>query len=195
MLKEDKLHSFKKFYQDKIKEKYSINQLKLIILYCSKKSISEEHKEVVADVVYFDCYIVQYFKSLTKVIKRSSKYEFLEFISIPFNEFGENILGSGQTSKDTFSGHILPEEKSSFNEGYKIVSFYIDAESLIKRAFVLRQEGWREQENVGYYQRMFDAKKISSMRKYLAEKNRVFINNIISTISEDQVKLFDREKN
>ena len=30
------------------------------------------------------------------------------------------------------------------------------------------------------------------MRKYLTEKNRVFINNIISTISENQIKLFDR---
>jgi hypothetical protein len=170
MLIEEKLNSFKKFHDEKLKEKYSINQLRLKI-YCSKKSISEEHKNVVKDVIYFDYHIVQYFKSLTKVIKRSSKYEFLDFLSIPFIEFGDNILGSGQVPVNKFSGHILPEEKSSFNLGYKIVSFYIDAESLMKRAYVLRQEGWREKENVGYYQRMFDAKKISSMRKYLTEKN------------------------
>lgn len=127
MLQEEKLSSFKKYYQDNIKDKYSINQLRVKILYCSKKSISEE--------------------------------------------------------------------KSSFKEGYKIVSFYIDAESLIKRAYVLRQEGWREKENIGYYQRMFEAKKISSMRKYLTENSRVFINNIISTIAENQIKLFDRKGN
>ncbi|KAB6148991.1 hypothetical protein GA398_05640 [Bacteroides xylanisolvens] len=195
MLQEEKLSSFKKYYQDNIKDKYSINQLRVKILYCSKKSISEEHKSVVNDVIYFDYHIVQYFKSLTKVIKRSSKYEFLEFIGIPFNEFGENILGSGHISINKFSGHILPEEKSSFKEGYKIVSFYIDAESLIKRAYVLRQEGWREKENIGYYQRMFEAKKISNMRKYLTENSRVFINNIISTIAENQIKLFDRKGN
>ena len=195
MLQEEKLSSFKKYYQDNIKDKYSINQLRVKILYCSKKSISEEHKSVVNDVIYFDYHIVQYFKSLTKVIKKSSKYEFLEFIGIPFNEFGENILGSGHISINKFSGHILPEEKSSFKEGYKIVSFYIDAESLIKRAYVLRQEGWREKENIGYYQRMFEAKKISSMRKYLTENSRVFINNIISTIAENQIKLFDRKGN
>lgn len=193
MIAEEKLNSFKKYYEEKLKDKFSINQLRLKILYCSKKSISEEHKNVVKDVIYFDYHIVQYFKSLTKVIKRSSKYEFLDFLNIPFSEFGDNILGSGQISINKFSGHILPEEKSSFNQGYKIVSFYIDAESLMKRAYVLRQEGWRDKENVGYYQRMFEAKKISSMRKYLTEKNRVFINNIISTISENQIKLFDRK--
>jgi hypothetical protein len=32
------------------------------------------------------------------------------------------------------------------------------------------------------------------MRKYLTEKKRVFINNIISTISEDEIKLFDRNE-
>ena len=89
----------------------------------------------------------------------------------------------------------MPEEKSYFKDGYKIVSFYIDAESLMRRAFVLRQEGWRKKENIGYYQRMFEAKKISSMRKYLSDKKRVFINNIITTISEDNIKLYDEKNN
>lgn len=33
------------------------------------------------------------------------------------------------------------------------------------------------------------------MRKYLSEKNRVFINNIISTISIDEIQLKDKEGN
>lgn len=193
MLSEEKLISFKKYYEDKIKDNYSINHLRLKILYCSKKTISREHKDNVVDVLFFDYNVVQYFKSLTKVIKKTSKYEFLDFLGIPFNEFGEKIIGSGQNSKDPFYGHILPEEKSSFNIGYKIVSFYIDAESLMKRSYVLRQEGWRDSEGIGYYQRMFEGKKITSMRKYLSDKQRVFINNIIATISENHIKLFDYE--
>ena len=51
MLQEEKLSSFKKYYQDNIKYKYSINQLRVKILYCSKKSISEEHKNVVNDLI------------------------------------------------------------------------------------------------------------------------------------------------
>ena len=72
----------------------------------------------------------------------------------------------------------------------EIISFYIDAESLLKRAYVLRQEGWRKKENVGYYQRMLDAKKIVSMRRYLSSERRVFINNIITTISENDIRMY-----
>ena len=65
---EPKLSSFKNFYEDKIKSKYSLNQLKLEILYCSRFSISEEHKKNAGGVYLFDYHIVQYFKSLTRVI-------------------------------------------------------------------------------------------------------------------------------
>lgn len=187
--------TFSDEFKNRISNKYTLNQLKLRILYCSKKSISKEHKDVVKGVIYFDYHIVKYFKSLTNVIKLSAKHEFLDFLEINECEFGDNILCSSTGTTDCFSGHILPEEKSSFKEGYKIISFYMDAESLLKRSYVLRQEGWRKKENVGYYQRMLDSKKITSMRKYLSDEKRVFINNIITTISESDIKLYaDQDK-
>lgn len=194
LISEPKLNTFNKFYSEQIKSKYSLNQLRLRILYCSKQDIKQEHKDLV-DIIYFDFHILKYFQSLTKVIKKTSKYEFLEFIKVPFSEFSDNIKNSSIKSINTFSGHILPEEKSSFKDGYKIVSFYIDAESLLKRAYVLRQNGWKDIENIGHYQRMLLPKKIASMRKYLSEKDRVFINNIISSISIDKIKLYDKENN
>lgn len=195
LLKEDKLNSFKKYYDENIDGNYSKNELKIRVLYCSKQTVSDEHKNLVGEVVFFDYHIVKYFQSLTKVIKKSSKYEFLDFLKIPFAEFAENIKSSSKTILKQFSGHILPEEKSSFKEGYKIISFYIDAESLLKRAYVLRQNGWQDAENVGHYQRMLVANKISAMRKYLTDKSRVFINNIISSIATDKIKLYDENNN
>ena len=185
--------SFNDIYDNSISDKYTINQLRVKILYCSKKSISQEHKDNVLNVIYFDHHIVKYFKSLTGVIKLSSRYEFMDFLGIKENEWGENILDSSIIATCCFSGHILPEEKSSFKEGYKIISFYIDAASLLKRAYVLRQEGWRKKENVGYYQRMLDSKKIVGMRRYLSTEGRVFINNIITTISENDIKMYNDE--
>lgn len=195
MLREPKLSSFKKYYEDNIQKKYSLNHLKLEILYCSRFDVSTEHKNNADDVIFFDYHLVQYFKSLSKVIKKTGKYEFCEFLNVPFEEFGNNILKNEDATSSKYSGHILPEEKSYFKGGYKIVSFYIDAESLMRRSYVLRQEGWRKKENIGYYQRMFEPRKISSMRKYLSDKERVFINNIITTISEDKIKLYDEENN
>lgn len=185
--------SFNDIYDNSISDKYTINQLRVKILYCSKKSISQEHKDNVLNVIYFDHHIVKYFKSLTGVIKLSSRYEFMDFLGIKENEWGENILDSSIIATSCFLGHILPEEKSSFKEGYKIISFYIDAASLLKRAYVLRQEGWRKKENVGYYQRMLDSKKIVGMRRYLSTEGRVFINNIITTISENDIKMYNDE--
>ncbi|MDA3840220.1 MAG: DGQHR domain-containing protein [Patescibacteria group bacterium] len=193
MLNTEKLKSFKEYYDTNITGKYSKNQLQIQIVYCSKKSISSEHKNQLKNVVFFDYQIVQYFKSLTKAIKRSGIYEFLEFIGVPIEKLGDNIKNSSSRTPQTFKGNILPEEKSKFDEGYKIVSFYIDAESLLRRSYVLRQNGWKDIDNAGHYQRMLESSKISSMRKYLYEKDRVFINNIITTISTDKIKLYDRD--
>lgn len=195
LLNEPKLNSFKKYYNENVETSYTLNQLRLRILYCSRYNVAEEHKNIAKGVYFFDYDLVQYFKLLCKVIKKTGKYEFCDYIQLPFDEFGENILKSDNSQKNKYLGHILPEEKSSFKEGYKIVSFYIDAESLMRRAYVLRQEGWRKKENIGYYQRMIEGSKISSMRKYLSEKKRVFINNIISTISESKIKLYDEDGN
>lgn len=188
---EPKLSSFKKYYDDNISSKYTLNHLKVEIIYCSRFNVSQEHRDLTNGVVFFDYHLVQYFKSLTKVIKKSAKYEFCDFLKLPFEQFGENILGSTDATSNKYHGHILPEEKSKFKDGYKIVSFYIDANSLMRRSYVLRQEGWRDRDGIGYYQRMFEPKKISNMRKYLSDKERVFVNNIIATISESKIKLFD----
>ncbi|HSC54092.1 MAG TPA: DGQHR domain-containing protein [Phnomibacter sp.] len=192
---EPKLASFKSSYDKNINSKYSLNEIQVRILYASKKDIQIGHRALVDNVIFFDYHIVKYFSSLTKVIKKSSKYEFFDFIGVPFKNIADNIKSSSKKTSETFSGHILPEEKSSFEEGYKIVSFYIDAESLLRRSYVLRQNSWKQIENVGHYQRMLLPKKITAMRKYLVDKNRVFINNIITSISTDKIRLYDNEKN
>ncbi len=195
LLENEKFKSFQDYYKDNINDKYTKNQLQIRILYCSKQTISKEHKDQAKEITFFDYHIVKYFESLAKVIKKSSKFEFFDFLQVPFDKVSENVFSTANDSQQTYSGHILPEENSSFAEGYKIVSFYIDANSLLKRAFVLRQNGWRDKDNIGHYQRMFIQSKIRSMRKYLHEKERVFINNIITSLSIDKIKLFDSSNN
>jgi DGQHR domain-containing protein len=182
--------AFKTYYYDKIKPQYqTLDLLQLKILYCSRYDLGEEPRNVVKNVIYFDYNIVQYFKLLTKVIKKSARYEFLDFLDIDYHNYGVNILNSASASKDEYKGYVLPEAKSSFKEGYKILSFYIDAESLMRRAYVLRRESWRNEENIRLYQRMLENDKIVNMRKYLYEESRVFVNNIIATISIDDIEL------
>ncbi|TWJ03300.1 hypothetical protein JN11_00838 [Mucilaginibacter frigoritolerans] len=191
LLTEEKFKPFADAFNTDVLSKYSIKQLQIRVLYASKYQIPSEHKLLVNNIKYFDYPIVKYFEGIAKVIKKTTKHEFFDFLEISFTKVGNNIKGTSVGSAEDFSGHILPEEHSSFKDGYKIVSFYIDAESLLKRSFVLRKEGWRNTDNVGLYQRMFVAKKMRSLRKYLHDEKRVFINNIIVTIPIDKIQLFD----
>ena len=182
--------AFRNYYNQKVKTKYpNIDQLQLRILYCSRYEISNLTRKTIKDVSFYDYKIALYFQSLTKAIKRSSIYEFLDFLHIAYNDYAENILKSSSSSHETFKGYVLPESKTSFKNGYKVISFYVDAASLLRRAYVLRQESWRDDDGIGYYQRMLDMPKVNNIRKYLHEEKRVFVNNIIATISAKDIAI------
>ena len=160
------------------------------ILYCSKTDIDAEYRQSVKKVNFFDLYVSHYFYYLTASLKKSAVSEFLDFLDIQPSLFGDQI-GISQISSESFDAYVLPEVKSFFKQGYKIVSFYMDPESLLKRAYVLRHEGWREKSSSIYYQRMADPNRITEIRKYLTKERRVFINNIIVTMSANDVTFFD----
>jgi len=180
-------------FKDTLDKKYSPSQCELRILYCSKNNVLDEHKVHLPDVLFFEYPVVEYFSSITKLIKESSKYEMFSYLGVDYNRIGDRVIGGKKGKSEEFEGHLLPEVHSDFKEGYKIVSFYIDAKSLISRAYVLRKEGWKDHD--GLYQRMLLKSKIDSMRSYLFNEERVFINNIIVTLPEDQIKLFDTDGN
>jgi hypothetical protein len=98
-------------------------------------------------------------------------------------------VGTGSTD---YHGSILPEAHSNFDAGYKVVTFYADPDSLLKTAYVLRKDGWRDSLNL--YQRMISKPKIESIRRYLKTQKRVFINNIIVTLPSDVKPLSENLK-
>lgn len=191
-ISEPKLHSFKEYYDGFLKCKYSVDQIRIRILYCSIKPVDSQFKAILGDnksVRFYDFSIVHYFKLLSANIKRSARFELFNFLDVKDSEIGNCVSDIPGANK--YKGSILPIEKSSFRKGHNIISFYIDAASLIRRAYVLRQDSWREDDAGGFYQRMVSGKKISSMRKYLASEERVFVNNIIATLSNNSTQLLD----
>lgn len=68
----------------------------------------------------------------------------------------------------------------------------MDPAALLQRAYVLRRQGWRDES--GLYQRLIQRGKVAGIRKYLIDKKRVFINNIIVTLPSD-TKLVDVHDN
>jgi hypothetical protein len=135
---------------------------------------------------------LRYFLNIATTVRRSARYEMLEFFGIEASQFGSRILAVQSGNTGTYEGSVLPEAHSHFEPGYKVVSFYVDAEALLERAYVLRKDGWRTGTNI--YQRMISRSKVEAIRKHLLDKKGVFINNIIVTLP-DSTKLLDSENN
>jgi len=173
-------------FKEKRGSKYHISQFKIIIVYCSKNIISLEHKTLVPDIIYFDYPFVKYFRSITDIIKLSSRFELFEFLGLKYEDIGDSTANSRGNKE--ISGTVLPEAYSNFQNGFKVVSFYTDAKTLLEKAYVLRKDGWKDE--AGLYQRMIEKKKTAGIRAYLCREKRVFINNILVTLPPE-TKLLD----
>jgi DGQHR domain-containing protein len=163
-------------FKDALDPKYDPSDIKLIFVYCSRNRFEQKHKVHFPEIIFLDYFYLCYFLSLAKNIQKSSRFELFKFLRLKIQDIGIN---KGRDFK-TISGSVLPESPSGFAPGYKIITFYIDPESLIELSYVLRKDGW--QDNDSLYQRMIIKNKIYSMREYLAKEKRVFINNIIVTL-------------
>jgi DGQHR domain-containing protein len=165
---------------DQFPQKYHLNQLILKIAYCSRYDFEARYKQNISAPTYMDYPIVRYFLLVASAIKMSARYELLHFLGIDLHRVGTDGQIRIDEESRKYKGSILPEAHSNFEAGFKVVSFYADPSSLLKTSYVLRKDGWRESDNL--YQRMIWKPKIDSVRAYLKEHKRVFINNIIVTL-------------
>lgn len=166
---------------------YGIDHYRIVQIYCSKYHLNKELKLHLPYLVYMDYPIVKYFQEVVNRIKLSAKYELFSFMRLRTGDIGENVF-SNLSEYCKVAGTVLPESASNFKKGYKVVSFYIAPKELIEKSYVLRQDGWND--SLGVYQRMLVSKKMTSIRNYLMNERRVFINNLLVTLPSD-TKLLD----
>lgn len=171
-----------------IPPEFSPQDLRLLILYCSKYRLEQRHKERFRNVFFLEDRHLRYFRSLASILGKSLRFELFKFFSIQAEDVG---LTAG-SAKRRYEGFVLPESPSGFPAGFKIATFYMDPETLIALSYVLRKDGWRDSQ--GLYQRMVGRAKIRSMRRYLANESRVFVNNIIVSLPAS-TRLLDRNEN
>ena len=174
----------------KISEKYNMNEVIVRCLYCSRNDFEQKHKSVISNVIYLDYPELRYFKSLTDSIKHSARPELIDFLGICLAELGHDGKIHEPSSSRRFSATVLPEANSNFARGFKVVTFYVDPQSLLDRAYVLRRQGWKDSD--GLYQRMISRAKIDAIRRHLKSEKRVFVNNIIATLADDTKILDDK---
>lgn len=165
-----------------ISERYHDQQLRLRIAYCSPTEVRSEHANLTADTFFMWRGVIQYFKALAETIRISARHELFEFFNLSFDEVGEGGKLPDDKGEGQYPGSLLPEAHSNFPKGYKVVSFYVTPAALLKRAYVLRRDGWKDGD--GLYQRMIERKKIESIRQHLRKNGRVFVNNVIVTLPD-----------
>lgn len=179
-------------FSDALSGVYQKHQFRVVLNYCSLNTVKSETKDEVPNVRYLDYNVARYFDIVTKTVKKSARFEIFDFFGLSTKDVGLGVTKPNSNHTDDYGGSILPEGHSHFDPGFKVVSFYIDPAALLERAYVLRKHGWRAGDTV--YQRMISRGKIESVRKYLRDRKRAFINNIIVTLP-DGTKLLDEQKN
>ncbi len=170
-------------FATRLADTYNDNRMRIRIVYCSRHDFDEAVKKVVDSPVYLDYPLLKYFEKVAAAIKLSTLPEILEFLRIDPAEVGQDGVISKVVATAQYHGSILPEEASGFPKGYKVVSFYADAASLLQRAYVLRRKGWRGSQEA--YQRMLIPSKVEAIRQGLKTKGQVAVNNIIATLPSD----------
>ncbi len=179
-------------FKSSIHENYDFSEIVVRTVYCSRYDFDQKFKEIINNVKYLDYAELRYFGSLAHSLKRSSLPELVDFLDIELDKLGSSGAISSYTDQKKFEATLLPESNSNFDTGYKVVTFYVDPETLLDQAYVLRRQGWRDSENI--YQRMISQAKLEQIRKHLKAKKRVFVNNIIATLDE-QTKILDSDGN
>lgn len=142
-------------------------------------NIQNEH----SPFVLLSSTVAEYFIELADTIGRSARFEIFKFLDVRLVQLGHQKRSGQGVSINSFKGFVLPARHTSYGRDFILVSFYIDPKSLIRRAYVLRREGWMNSETS--YQRFVRGEKLSQMRDYLANGGQVFLNNLILTLPPD----------
>ncbi|MHB0805882.1 ParB N-terminal domain-containing protein [Stutzerimonas nitrititolerans] len=174
------LSDFSDYYDE---EKYYEEDYVVRYTYFSMHPVGMEHVEGAkrSGIIVVERALANYFNALVKTIAKSAKYEILKFLGVEYGDIGEaRLSGRGGSGNSRYDGFLLPERNSTYPDGYKVVSFYADPGSLLKKSYVLRKNSWTNPDQS--YQRIIEIKKIRLMRKYLCESKRVYVNNIIATL-------------
>lgn len=173
-----KFPEFEKYYQNNI---YQPHHFEVQVSYFSRYPIPDEHIKQCKGVAFFDYSLVRYFTSLGKIVEKSSKFELFKFFGLSLLSIGENrVHGKLTKGSKKYKGFLLPESNSNYPAGFKVLSFYVDPETLLQKSYVLRKDSWQHPDAA--YQRMLEPRKIKAMRKYLSETKKVYVNNLIATL-------------
>ncbi|PAT01056.1 hypothetical protein CI105_08565 [Candidatus Izimaplasma bacterium ZiA1] len=140
-----------------------------------KTGKSKEALTRYAPLIVIEPALHEYFKIIQKSLEFSAKFEVFRYLNIQKKDIGARSAGA---STEEFTQPIIcPKDFTGLNNKVQIVSFMMTPDFLIRNGYVLRKDNWQERSMV--YQRLIAPNRIKSIRKFIAEKESAFINNVI----------------
>ena len=173
-------------------EQYNENQYLIKYLYFSQNELnfSKEEAGLYPLIKFVEPRYLEYFNRMVQCIQKSVKYEVYRFLQINSNQIGSNTT---ESKKKCISATIIsPKESTGLNNGVRIVSFMMSADTLIKNSYVLRKDNWED--SITLYQRLIQKDKIKGIRRFLAKRQEAFYNNIIVSLPSKVYFLDDNDR-
>lgn len=169
-------------YPDKFElfDDYDDLEYQFVFLYVHKKELSNEDIEFMDYIKCINENTLKYLSHISDIVKLSSRDEFLRFLEVNSDRIGR--IKSSQEINNIDTTIISPEPSSGFKK-MKIVSFLMNAEDLMDCGYVLRKDNWEGHPEL--YQRLLQKSKIKSIREYLINEKRGFINNVIVSLPKE----------
>lgn len=120
----------------------------------------------------------EYFNSLASIIKTYSRYEFFKYFHI-------EPLDISNEETDSSANSFIHKPFIDIDHGIldsRMIIFKMTPAQLLKRAYVLRNEGWRSDS----FQRMIIPEKLRKIRDYIIQQGDAsFANNIIVSLDSN----------
>ena len=159
---------------------YDVQRYKIFYLYFSKNDfpVTANDRELFAPVKVARPASLNYLHQISQTIRRSGISEMFRFLGVSSIELG--LASSSQQAKTIPTTIIYPDGNTGLQNGVRIVSFMMSADTLLRNSYVLRKDNWED--SAALYQRLVDRKRIQKIRSYIASSKSAFINNIIVSL-------------
>ena len=166
-------------------DEYRPNLFKVFFIYIPQVelNLTDDEKALYSNLIFWEPETLSYFHKISQCIYHSSRYEIFRFLELTNEEIGHS--GSGGNKATIKAPIICSEESTGHENGIRVVSFMMSAETLLRTSYVLRKDNWEN--SMFLYQRLIEKEKVKGIRKFLAEKGEAFYNNIIVALP-DSVK-------
>lgn len=164
-------------------DEYRPNRFKVFFVYIPQVelNLTDDEKALYSNLIFWEPETLSYFYKVSQCIYHSSRYEIFRFLELTNEEIGHS--GSGGHKATIKAPIICSEESTGHENGIRVVSFMMSAETLLRTSYVLRKDNWEN--SMFLYQRLIEKEKVKGIRKFLAEKGEAFYNNIIVALPDN----------